>query len=292
MTIQNTAVLVDLNISAWTGRKLDKKVSGEIDADKGTKTRAGNYHKHLLAGTDKLEEVQKIANAIRTWHYEQTLPWSDSGSRLLPMKNFFDYKQTLSNMHAQFDEAVEEFLTKYPELVSAAAFQIGALFNRADYPEIEDIKHKFRFTYVFMPVPTAQDFRIDASDEAIKELQAQANDVVNQRVADAMKEMWDRLHDQLTHMSDKLTDLAQPKVNRKGEERYAQVFRDSLVTNAIELCGLLTKLNVTNDPKLEQARVSLEKTISGVTADTLRDDDLKRAEVKSKVDEILKAFDF
>ena len=35
-----------------------------------------------------------------------------------------------------------------------------------------------------------------------------------------------------------------------------------------------------------------EKAISGVTADTLRDDDIKRAEVKSKVDEILKAFDF
>jgi hypothetical protein len=43
---------------------------------------------------------------------------------------------------------------------------------------------------------------------------------------------------------------------------------------------------------LEQARVSLEKTIAGVTADTLREDDFKRAEVKSKVDEILKAFDF
>ena len=63
MTIQNTSVLVDLNISTWTGRKLDKKVSGEIDASKGTKTRAGNYHKQLMAGTDKLEEVQKIVGA-------------------------------------------------------------------------------------------------------------------------------------------------------------------------------------------------------------------------------------
>lgn len=292
MTIQNSAVLVDLNISAWTGRKLDKKVSGEIDVNKSTKTRAGNYHKNLLAGTAKLDEVQKIVSAVRVWHYEQTLPWSDAGSRLLPMKNFFDYKQTLSNFEGQFHNAVDEFVDKYPELVSAAAFQIGALFNRDDYPNVEDIKHKFKFNYVFMPVPTAQDFRIQASDEAIKELQAQADTIVNQRVADAMKEMWDRLHGQLTHMSEKLTDLVEPRVNKKGEERYAQVFRDSLVTNAIELCGLLTRLNVTNDPKLEQARVQLEKTITGVTADTLRDDDLKRAEVKSKVDEILKAFDF
>lgn len=292
MTIQNSAVLVDLNISAWTGRKLDKKVSGEIDANKGTKTRAGNYHKSLLAGTNKLEEVQKIVSAVRVWHYEQTLPWSDSGSRLLPMKNFFSYKQTLSNFEGQFNNAVEEFIEKYPELVSAAAFQLGALFNRNDYPEVEQIQGKFRFNYVFMPVPTAHDFRVEASDEAIKELQAQADNVVNQRVAEAMKEIWTRLHEQLTHMSEKLTDLAQPRVSKTGEERYAQIFRDSLVTNAVELCGLLGKLNVTGDAELEKARVQLEKAISGVTADTLRDDDIKRAEVKSKVDEILKAFDF
>lgn len=292
MTIQNSAVLVDLNISAWTGRKLDKKVSNEIDADKGTKTRAGNYHKHLLAGTAKLDEVQKIVSAVRVWHYEQTLPWSDGGSRLLPMANFFTYKQTLSNFEGQFEDAVDEFVAKYPELVSAAAFQIGALFNRDDYPNVEEIKHKFRFNYVFMPVPTSNDFRISATDEAIRELQAQADAVVNQRVETAMQEMWTRLHDQLKHMSDKLTDLAQPRVTKKGDERYAQVFRDSLVSNAIELCSLLTRLNVTKDPKLEQARMQLEKTISGVTADTLREDDLKRAEVKSKVDEILKAFDF
>jgi len=292
MSIQNAAVLVDLNISAWTGRKLDKKVSGEIDADKGAKTRAGNYQKSLLAGTNKLEEVQRLASSIRTWHYEQTLPWSDAGSRLLPMKNFFEYKQNLSKMEQQYYNLVEEFITKYPELVSAAAFQIGTLFNRSEYPDVGDIKNKFRFTYVFMPVPTANDFRVEATDEALKELQAQADTVVTQRVNTAMNEMWERLHTQLQHMSEKLTDLAQPRVNKVGEERYAQVFRDSLVTNAIELCGLLGKMNVTNDPKLEQARMHLEKTIAGVTADTLRDDDLKRANVKAEVDAILKAFDF
>ncbi len=292
MAIQNSAILVDLNISAWTGRKLDKKVSGEIDVAKGTKARGGNYHKHLLAGTAKLEEVQKIVSAVRVWHYEQTLPWSDSGSRLLPMANFFEYKQTLSLFEQQFNTAVKELLVEYPQLVSAAAFQLGALFNRTDYPEVEQLEQKFRFGYVFMPVPTAHDFRIETTDAALKELQDQADSHVNKRVADAMKEIWTRLHTQLTHMSDKLTDLAQPRVSKSGEERYAQVFRDSLVTNAVELCGLLTKLNVANDPQLEQARAALEKTISGVTADTLRDDDIKRAEVKSKVDEILKAFDF
>jgi hypothetical protein len=292
MAIQNAAVLVDLNIRAWTGRKLDKKVSGEIDAAKGTKTKAGNYNKHLLAGTDKLEEVQKIVSAVRTWHYEQTLPWSDSGSRLLPMQNFFDYKQTLGLFEQRFNEAVKELLVEYPKLVSAAAFQLGALFNRTDYPEVEQLDGKFGFNYVFMPVPTAGDFRIATTDKALKELQEQADSHVNKRVADAMEDVWGRLHDCLTHMSDKLTDLAQPRVLKDGTEVYTQTFRDSLVNNAVELCSLLTKLNVTNDTKLEQARHKLEQAITGVTAEGLRADDGVREQVKAEVDAILKAFEF
>jgi hypothetical protein len=292
MAIQNAAILVDLNIGAWTGRKLDKNVSSEIDVAKGTKAKGGNYHKHLLAGTDKLDAVQKIVSAVRVWHYEQTLPWSDGGSRLLPMKNFFDYKRTLSMFEAQFNRAVDEMVTEYPVMVTAAAFQLGALFNRNDYPEADTIKGKFKFNYVFMPVPTAGDFRIQAADEAIAELQAQAEQHVNTRLNDAMKDIWTRLHECLSHMSTKLADLPTPRVLKNGTEMYSQVFRDSLVNNAVELCGLLTKLNVTDDPSLEQARRKLEDAMFGVTADDLREDDGARAALKSEVDSILKAFSF
>jgi len=292
MAVQNSAILVELNISAWTGRKLDKRVSEEIDASKGTKAKGGNYHKHLLAGTDKLDAVQKIVSAVRVWHYEQTLPWSDGGARLLPMKNFFEYKRTLSMFETQFKQAVNEMLNEYPTLVTAAAFQLGALFNRNDYPDVETITGKFRFSYVFMPVPTAGDFRIQAADDAIAELQAQAEEHMNKRVNDAMKDIWTRLHDCLTHMSDKLDDLPTPRVLKDGTEVYSQVFRDSLVNNAIELCGLLTKLNVTDDPNLEQARHKLEEAITGVTAEGLRADDGERDHLKKQVDEILKAFAF
>lgn len=292
MAIQNSAILVDLNISTWTARKLDKNVSSEIDVAKGTKAKGGNYHKHLLAGSDKLDAVQKIVSAARVWHYEQTLPWSDGGSRLLPMKNFFDYKKTLSTFEQHYWTAVDELEKEYPTLVTAAAFQLGALFNRNDYPDVGTIKGKFRFNYVFMPVPTAGDFRIQATDEALAELQAQADTHVNNRLNDAMKDIWTRLHECLTHMSTKLADLPTPRVLKDGTEMYAQVFRDSLVNNAIELCGLLTKLNVTDDPSLEQARRKLEGAMFGVTADDLRENDHVRSTLKSEVDSILKTFSF
>lgn len=290
--IHKSSMLVDLGISVWTGRKLDKRVSDEIDLAKNTKTRGGNYHKHLLAGTEKLEQVQKISGAVRTWHYEQTLPWSDNGSRLLPMKNFFEYKQALSAFEQEFEQAVESFLQEYPQLVSAAAFQLGDLFDRAEYPDVSELRSKFKFRYAFMPVPESNDFRIETGEEVKRELQEQYETFFNAKLNDAMQDVWDRLHETLKHMSTKLADAAEPRVMKDGTTNHTQIFRDSLITNAMELCGLLTKLNVTEDPKLEQARKDLEIAIANVTPKEVRESDDVRKDVKARVDEILKAFDF
>ena len=287
--IQNSAVLVDVNISAWTGRKMDKKVSDEIDAAKNTKAKGGNYHKKLLAGTRKLEELQKLVSTIRLWHYEQTLPWADSGARLLPMKNFFDYKAALGNFEQQFNEAVKEFLIEYPTLVSAAAFQLGDLFDASEYPDRDTLANKFKFRYVFMPVPDVGDFRIDMGEAGKQELRMQYEKFYNDKLNEATRDAWDRLHECVIHISDKLTDAPSPRQTKDGPN-HTQIFRDSLIENANELCSLLTKLNVTNDPKLEQARQALESAINGKTADMLRDSDQLRHATKAKVDQILSMF--
>ena len=49
--LSSSALIVNLSMSIWTGRKLDKRVSEEVDQAKETRTRAGNYHKNLLAGS-------------------------------------------------------------------------------------------------------------------------------------------------------------------------------------------------------------------------------------------------
>ena len=67
-------------------------------------------------------------------------------------------------------------------------------------------------------------------------------------------------------------------------------FWDSTITNATELCSLLTSLNVTNDPKLEEARQKLEKALAGVEPEDIRESEGIRSNVKSKVDEILNMF--
>ena len=272
--IQNSSVLVDLHIGVWTARKMDKKVSAQVDNDNNTKARAGNYHKNLMAGTDALEKVNNLAAGIRAWHYSQTLPWSDNGQRLLPMANFFEYKTKIAEKRQELQDALDLFYVQYNTLITAMAFKLGNLFDPAEYPPLDKVRAKNYFSLVFSPVPDAGDFRVDIPEEYRKELES----LSLKREQAAMQDIWDRLHGVLKHMSDKLA----------GDTK--QIFRDSLVENAIELCGMLTKLNVTNDAKLENARRELEKALVGVDAKDLRKSDALRLDTKARVDEILSMF--
>jgi hypothetical protein len=276
-------MLVELSISTWTARKLDKKVSTQVDLDNGAKTKVVNANKNLMAGTGVLDTIVKYAANARAWHISQTLPWTDNGSRLLPMSNFVNYKKQLGELETNYEALVDKFIIAYPNLVSAAAFQLGTLFDRNEYPDESSLKRKFKFTYSFFPVPTAGDFRIDINEEAKAEIMANCNSAYEDRLNNAMREAWSRLHDCLSRMSERLTD------NADGSRK---IFRDSLVENGVELVTMLKHLNITQDPKLELARRELQSAIGAHDLDSLRDNSNAREAVKLRVDSILSKFDF
>ena len=120
ISIASSAMLVELSISSWTARKLDKKVSAEVDVAKNTKVSAVNVNKNLMAGTGVLDKIIKYAAGARAWHISQTLPWSDNGSRLLPMSNFMAYKEQLNVLEENYNALVDKFVESYPDLISAA----------------------------------------------------------------------------------------------------------------------------------------------------------------------------
>jgi hypothetical protein len=276
-------MLVELNISCWTARKLDKGVSEEVDRAKNTKGRAGNYHKHLMAGNPHLESILKYAAGSRLWNNSQTIPWSDKGPRIVTMENLFSggYKKELDERKKNFYDLVDNFCNIYPTLISAMAFQLGDLFDRDEYPEPEKMREKFKFAYTLSPLPTSGDFRIDIGEQAKAELVRQYEEAFNERLTAAMRDVWDRLHACLTHMSERLAS---------DEEGKRKVFHGTLLTNAKELVDLLSKLNITKDPDLERARRELSDALLHTDIDALKESDYVRETVKTKVDEIINKF--
>jgi hypothetical protein len=197
------------------------------------------------------------------------------------MENFFAYRDQLGTMEANFNALVEDFIKVYPSLVSAQAFKLGGYFKPEEFPDVETLPRRFKFEYNFLPVPEKGDFRIQCEDRVRQDLAEQYDKMFNQKLADAMREPWERLHTMLTHMAARLTDAPDGTRN---------IFRDSIVNKPMELCALLSKLNVTKDPQLEEARRMLEQALVGIDPEDLRKLPSARAELKSSVDEIINKF--
>lgn len=281
MSLTNRAIIFELNISQFVGKKQDKKSSEEITQNKSATRNAASVSKHLFADVKELDDISKFVSAVRRDFYAKTLPWSDGGQRLVPMEIFLNLNDWLSTKKVEFNLMVDNFVNKYNDLVSMQSLKLGRLFDYTEYPRADQIKEKFKFNVVCLPVPDTNDFRIEVEQSVKNALIEQYEQTYNDRSNQMMKDLWDRLHTQLTAMSDRLTDDTDGK---------SKIFRDSLVNNAVELCGLLKDLNVTGDSNLEDARTKLEDAINGVSAADLRSNPDIKKDVKSRIDSVLSAY--
>lgn len=107
MRLSEKAMLVKLSISQWTARKYDRKVSHEVNSQYGANADAGRYNKVLIA-QEAIKKITKVANEARTFHYYQTLSWSDEGYRMLPAANFMDYSTKMREFRSKFETVVNE----------------------------------------------------------------------------------------------------------------------------------------------------------------------------------------
>jgi hypothetical protein len=273
---------VELNISVWPASKVDREITDKVNTDAGAVRGASQTKKNLFAGTSLRKDISDFAARVRLFHNKHTLPWADKGERMLPTALFMDYKQAMNGYEHSFNMMCNNFFLEYPRLVSEAPQALQGLFKAEDYPDIEDVKLKFGFRKAVKPLPESGDFRLDIPAHDLEEMKNDYEQQYSNRLAEAMREPWDRLHKTLVGMSEKLTDI-------EGDDSKKR-YHDSLISNPLELCQLLTKLNVTKDPKLEEARKQVELTMLGASIEDIKEDADSRSELKSKVDAILNKF--
>lgn len=280
-------VLCEFNASVWTARKLDRKksdevVSGARAASKG----AARVNKNLLAGRPELEEITRLVTEARNYVYDNTAPWSDSGQRLLVAARLPKFDARMEEYKGQFNAQVASFVAAYPTLITAQALALGDMFNRAEYPTAGEIEHKFAMSCEFFPVPTAGDLRVDLVNEIQDELRARLQKTADARAQRAVAEINERFIAHLKRMSDRLTTDIDPKTG----EPVGRRFTETLVSSAFELCDMVTDYNLTGDPNWVTAKQRLEQALNGVTVNTLREDPVKREEVRYTVSSILNQF--
>jgi len=280
--LSRKATLVSVDISQWTARKLDKRVTDKVNREHNASDDAGRYHK-LLIEAKRLEAINSLVAQARRLHYTMTKPWADEGLRILPNKLHEKFASEFRKLKREFDVAADDFCREYPTFIAERKKALNGLFNASVYPPADEIRSKFRLTTKTFPLPESDDFRSDVLDadtvEDIKRELAETNEAV---LADAMKHTAKQITEVVGHMAEKLKAYKKPG---KGSRSF---FSHTLVENVRQLAELLPAFNLDNDPALDAIADRINKELCVEDAETLRHDDNARKSVAKSADDILR----
>lgn len=269
--IQDQAMLVNLSISLWRARKLDRKVTAETNAAHGAKSSASRTNK-LLIEHPSLKAIATAGGELREVHNKYTLAWGDNGDRLLVSKLLFEYGKQLRTAEEKFWAAVNVFKPLYPVLKQAARNDLGTMYDPSDYPD--DISDKFSVRKNVAPVPKAGDFRVDVGVKDLDRLRREIEDTIKEREENSVKECYARIRIEVKRYSERLRD---PK---------SKVFQ-SMIDDAKDMVNLIPAFNITSDPNLIAFTDEIKTRLLCANVTTLKTDLAKRAEITAAADDIL-----
>jgi len=273
------AMLIGLTIRGWQARKYDKKISMEVAEQHAATVDAGRFNKHLLPGTAaSYEAVHKKGRELRTFYYENTLPWSKDGQRILPTANYEKFSEGVRKLKREYAMLAEDFLREYPILKEDARVLLNGMFNEMDYPTVDEMRGKFAIEIETLPIPSAADFRASLADAEVERIQHEIEERLRHEIAEANKDLWSRLRNAVDNMVFRLSN---------SESK----FHDTLVGNLEDLVDLIPNLNLVGDQDLEAVRTKVEECLTVHHAQTLRDDPTIRAKVAAQAKEISQIMD-
>lgn len=271
-------MLATVQISVWEGMKLDKKSLEELKKLHGATGNIGRLNINVLSGNDGLlKDVHSAMYAVRSRHYELTLPWvSDPhairqrGPRWLSNLLFQQYVVELGALKKIALEKLEgEFLPAYPGLVQSAQANLGTISNGFIYPTVSEIKALFRVKFDFEPIPDRTGFR-GHDDHTLNQLGDILDKKRKAQEAGVMKGMWDEVRS-------RVEALIKATVKPSG----------ATVGNVRELLTLMPGWNLTGNPMVDEIRNDIDQLLSGIEAEDLRKDDKLRAATASEAQKIV-----
>jgi len=290
VSLATSSMLVSVDVNVWTATKQDRGISDEVTTMKKAELGTGKFTKYLFAKNPKHHRIVKLRQLILKWLRQSTYRWNNS-QHLLPTVDLEKFKTEYDKYESEFNTAVEDFLENYQTLVSDEAFKQGDMFDKSDYPSVEELRHKFNMRLFVAEVPS-QDFRCqvsqDTADDLKAEYQQQADDIVRTVINDQCNRIVDVMRS-ISHCCGMIEG-----VDKEGQPTFKKrAIYDTTFQRAKALVNTIKNFKPIDNEQsdmLQDAVDDLEKVIGGVSTDLLRDSDSTRAEVKQGIDDILSKF--
>ena len=289
ISLASSAVLVSIDTKVWSATKQDRGISNEVSDSKNADRNAGKYVKNLLADHPKHKAIVNYRQTIYNWTKRRTYRWNDAND-LLPSIDVPKFKQEFGEHKMKFDTLVDEFLNSYGSIVSDMAFKAGTMFNRSDYPAVDELRVKFGVELYVSEVPM-NDFRCgianDIADDLFDTYSRQAENIVTE-VMLAQKSRFIEVMKSISHCCG-YDELGVDDNTGETKVKKRKIY-DTTLLKAKEMCETFKGFNLNADPELEEARAMLERALADVDASDIRESDAVRSSVKEDVDSILSKF--
>ena len=258
ISLASSAVLVSVDVNVWSATKQDRIISNEVTASKNADKSAGRYVKNLLADHPRHKAIVNYRQTIYNWVKRRTYRWNNSQD-LLPSVDMPKFKQ-------------------------------GDMFDRNDYPAKEQLVSKFGVQLFVSEVPMS-DFRCGIASDIAEDLFATYSQQAQEIVSHVMVEQQSRFIEVMKSISHccGVDDVGIDDNTGETKTKKRKIY-DTTILKAKEMCDTFKGFNLSGDPQLEEARASLERALSGVTAEDIRESDAVRHAVKEDIDDILGKF--
>ena len=229
--------------------------------------------KKLIDTKDKsFRAVTAIRTKIKEYSREVTLPFPESGVRLIKHSEVEGFDQQMADYKAELEDAVRSLDRCFDELKRAAAQRLGSLYNPADYPETLIGLFGVSWDYPNIEPP---DYLIGVSPDLYRQEQERVKARFEEAVQLAEQAFLDEFAKLVNHLTERITGT--------NEDGSPKVFRDSAIDNLCDFFERFRSLNVRSNQQLDELVAQAQRTVRGVAAQDLRDGPSVRQEVATQL---------
>lgn len=261
--LSSKALLVKLTIKRAALTRKDQALTDQIQAQQNDQSLTVLTKLFRDKHSPVYHVMQKVSE-VYAYHKDKTLPWVDSGPRLLPSAQYMDYTSEMRHRIAVVDNMLNQWMPQYDMLVDADIKYRngGQLTGRAtadDYPTASEFRQRMSFDLRFQPMPDQSHFLFDLSEDDAKAFDDAIHEAARLAKADAIG----RMLDPLKHLVKKLS----APIDTDGS-----IFRDSAIENIVEGCKAARRLMLEDTPELKAEIDQLENMATSYVfgADSLR----------------------
>ena len=287
ISLASASLLVDVEVKVWTATRQNRGVSDEVTTAKKASRDSGRFIENLLANDPDHRRILNYRQTIYNWL--QRVSYDFAGSqRCLPQIRLPKFMGEYKLHEAEFHKLVHTFEQKYPTMISNMAFVQGDMFDRNNYPDVSQLRSKFSIKLFTADVPL-HDWRCQISADLAEDLHNNYARQTQTIIDNILLKQSEQVVNVLTSLSHSCgVDEVMGKDGVMVQKR--RKIYESTFEKAINLCETFREFNLTNNVELETCRASLEKVISNVTCDALKNNEVIRESVKEDIDDILAKF--